>query len=495
MNFKQFGDDLTYPTPKVVQIKDPLLGALRYATRIAIFLFIVVFHIMYRGSHLSPVPVNGVARLQLRDPSENSCDPFYQNCTVGFTSLVDLPYCNQNNFTGIYQKPCEFWDSVELRQMSDEGLLIPTRTMRFQQHGKCTPNVTNGYKCESLFDFVGEDGEVEPRGDVPKPVKDVFVADVERFDMLLDHSATSAGATSAGVQAYDFEMVGHYLECPNQDNERETCQRKPVLCVHGACPEGAATPESVQIKEEAETPDDDGGAKADPAHEIQHIEIARRMPYRRQPTFEALEPAEDDQMQNEFQLADAYLRKNYVVSTTKGDMFQIGNLVKSAGVDFDANVSKGSGMTFRNDGFALVVRIEYTNTMPWIGTMVSPWHPHGPTMRYTYRITTHATGDVKFRQVHHNQDSENSIVTRTVDEFRGVRVVVQQVGSIQVWNTMQLMFLVTTTLALLAVSDCCLDMLALRCVRRCEDHRAAKFEIVEPPVFGQATEPAAGIHV
>jgi hypothetical protein len=454
---------LTYPTPKIVRIHDPKLALLRYALLALIFTFIVVFHIMYRGSHLNVAPVNGVVRLQLRDPSENSCDPFYQNCTIGFKSMSSLPYCKQNNFTGVYQKPCEYYDSVELRQVADEGILIPTRAMRFLQHKKCRPSFLNNFKCRSLFEFVGKDHGLEKQGGIPAPVRDVFVADIERYDVLLDHSAHSAGATSAGVQSYDFQMVGKYLECPNKNDEKEACDVKPVLCVHSECPAGAMTPE-------------------DASPSLSQAGSVRDDAFRRQPSYQALEAAEGENpdLQNEFELADAWLRKEFVVSTTKGDVFKLGNLVKTAGVSLDGNVSHGSEQTYRNDGFALVLRIEYTNIQPWIGLQVTPWSPSGPKMHYTYRVMTHATGDVTFRKVQYNHNPADSLVTRTVEEYRGIRIVVQQIGSIKVWDTMQLMFLVTTTLALLAVANCILDSVALRCMARSSEYESLKFETAGP---------------
>lgn len=194
------------------------------------------------------------------------------------------------------------------------------------------------------------------------------------------------------------------------------------------------------------------------------------------PKYEALESADEPEIESEFVIADEILQTGRPVSTHKGDIFSIGRLVATAGADLDGNVSKGSAVSLRNDGFVLVIRIEYSNDGPWIGLQVWPWLPVGPTMRYSYRMMTHSTGDVKFRKVDFVHDAKSSKVTREVDEFRGFRIVVEQLGGIKVWDTMQLMFLVTTTLALLAMANCFLDYVAMNCMQNSPEYRRLKYE-------------------
>jgi len=462
----------SYSTPKIVKINDPALGILKNTLLLMIFSFIFIFHIMWRGSHLNVAPVRGVVRHQLRDPSEGSCDPFYTNCTFGFSSMSSLPYCKQNNFTGVYQKTCEYWDSVELRQMTDEGMIVPTRVMTFRQRKRCHPSPSNFWSCNGmLFDFIDQSGTKQPENGPPKPVRDNFVADVERFELLLDHSAHSSGLRTTA--AYDFEMTGGWQRCTNMNEKNESCTVEPLLCVHKHCPQGSLTPtKGVQDLTESE--------------EISPT-LRNLRPYRRRKSYEALEAADEPTLVDEFELADAELSQNeFGVSTHKGDMFQIGKLVKAAGIELDKPVSHGAGGTYRNDGFALVIRIEYTNDEPWVGLKVFPWRPVGPTMRYTYRVMAHSTGDVKFRKVNYWSESDNEEPIREVEEFRGVRVVVEQIGSIKVWDNLQLMFLVTTTLALLAIANCIMDTIALNCMSRSAEFRLLKFEEAGrvPPSFG-----------
>mmetsp|Transcript_44482 Transcript_44482/g.96779 ORF Transcript_44482/g.96779 Transcript_44482/m.96779 type:complete len:481 (-) Transcript_44482:106-1548(-) len=464
------GDTLfTYPTPRIVKIHDPVLATLRYIALAAIFIFIVGFHVMFQGSHLSVVPVNGVVRLQLRDPSEGNCDPFHMNCSIGFTSMAQLPYCKQNNYSGIYQKSCEYWDSVELRQSTDEGLLIPTRVLSFMQNAKCHPSPLNKWSCNgTLYDFVDVAGKVQPDKAAPKPVRDIFVADIERFELLLDHSAMSAGARKGThLQEYDYDMAGFLLNCSESDQKSEKCPEMPVMCVHADCPPGSLEPRHMV----QQTPRRRAASK-------------QRSPGKLRQSYEALELDDEPQIVDEFIQADFWLNKDFVVSTHKGDIFRLDKLVKLAGVGLDTNVSKGSNETYRNDGFALVIRIEYTNISPWIGLQVFPWKPVGPKMRYTYHVMTHAAGDVKHRKVDYYHDPESQMLSREVEEFRGVRVVIEQIGSIKVWDTMQLMFLVTTTLGLLAITNCVLDSMALRCMKKSSEYESLKYFNAEPPEQG-----------
>jgi hypothetical protein len=489
-----------FPTPKVVKVHDVKLALLRHFLLGLIFIFIVVFHIAYRGSHLNITPVHGVVRVQLRDPSEDSCDPFHMNCSLGFESMSKLPYCKQNNYTGVYQKECEYWDSVELRQMTDEGLLIPTRVLTFMQRERCHPSLANDWSCNgTLYEFIDSSGEKQSESSKPKPVRDVFVADVERFDILLDHSAHSQSTTYTGdgTKAYDFEMLGTWEACAdNSKSEPENCTEVPILCVHENCPPGSALP-----------PRDPDSSTLISAKALTRLRARARSPstsedpdpqdgpYKKKESYETMDPSDEPNLVDEFELADYWVGKNRVVTTTKGDLLKLSRLIQTAGVALDKNVTHGSGETYRNDGFAVVVRIEYSNEVPWLGLQVSPWNPTGPTMFYKYHVIPHSTGDVKFRKVDYFSDKGKNQVTREVEEFRGIRIVVEQTGVIKVWDTMQLMFLVTTTLALLAVTNCILDTVALGCMARSREYQRLKFETeVEPPWYSTPRERPGETH-
>lgn len=470
-----------FPTPKIVKVHDVKLALLRHFLVGLIFIFLVVFHIAYRGSHLNSTPVNGVVRVQLRDPSEDSCDPFHMRCTEGFRSLAQVPYCKQNNFTGVYQKLCEYWDSVELRQMTDEGMLIPTRVMTYMQRERCHPSLANDWTCNgTLYDFIGPDGEVQDDG-APSPVRDVFVADVERFDVLLDHSAHSQSTTYTGhgTKKYDFQMLGTWQVCNpeglSDDVNQENCTDVPILCVHETCPPGSVLP--------PRDPDAPGMllSSVEP-NKKEHSRGVRAGAYKKKKNYETMEAAEPN-LVDEFEIADYWVSKNHVAATQKGDLFKLSQLIQTAGVSLDDNMTHGSGQTFRNDGVAIVIRIEYSNEVPWLGLQVFPWKPTGPTMFYKYHVMTHATGDVKLRKVDYFANSKDKHVTREVEEFRGIRIVVEQTGSIKVWDTMQLMFLVTTTLALLALANCILDAVALNCMARSGEYKRLKFDAEEPEEF------------
>merc|ERR1712178_451619 len=65
-------------------------------------------------------------------------------------------------------------------------------------------------------------------GGQAQPWSDLFVADVERFRLLLDHSALSDG----GVNAESFQMSGTWLSC---DQPGYVCSKKPILCFTSGC--------------------------------------------------------------------------------------------------------------------------------------------------------------------------------------------------------------------------------------------------------------------
>jgi len=107
---------------------------------------------------------------------------------------------------------------------------------------------------------------------------------------------------------------------------------------------------------------------------------------------------------------------------------------------------------------------------------VFPWKVAGPTLHYTYRVTKHAShDDFIHRQVHPGgpKDPKNS---RVVKEFNGIRVLIEQSGSHAVWNNIQLLLILTTTLALMAVSNCITDSVALYCLPNSDEYWSIKYE-------------------
>lgn len=168
-----------------------------------------------------------------------------------------------------------------------------------------------------------------------------------------------------------------------------------------------------------------------------------------------------------------------VVSLGQGDIFSIGMLLKAANVSLDMrrhHVPAWVGGSYRSSGFVLVIRIHYSNVEPWLGLKVLPWNFMGPTLHYSYRITKHAShDDFMLRQVHERGQSELK-GSREVKEFHGIRILIEQSGSVAVWDNIQLLLILTTTLALTAVAHCITDTVALHFMPESDAYRAIKYE-------------------
>lgn len=228
---------LSYPTAKIVRIRNLKLGVLRWALLASVFGYIIFYQILFKGNHLNLAPVKGVHGFRLQHPTVSECDDFRLSCAPDFASMSTLEYCRQHNFTGTYQKPCEYWDAVSLMKRTTEGTLVPTRAMTFMQQRGCIPSEKNDWSCGGpLYQFMTSEHKTEEASDensYARPIRDVFIADVDRFKLLLDHSAHS----DAGVSAYSFEMAGQWLYCNDPDKGDEQCTRSPLICDETACPD------------------------------------------------------------------------------------------------------------------------------------------------------------------------------------------------------------------------------------------------------------------
>lgn len=358
--------------------------------------------------------------------------------------MSTLEYCRQHNFTGTYQKPCEYWDAVSLMKRTTEGTLVPTRAMTFMQQRGCIPSEKNDWSCGGpLYQFMTSEHKTEEASDensYARPIRDVFIADVDRFKLLLDHSAHS----DAGVSAYSFEMAGQWLYCNDPDKGDEQCTRSPLICDETACPEGSISSADLLASQDVPV----GGilVQNQSATVSTNVDVPKNASHK------------------------------HVLSTRHGDVITVSQLLSAAGVNLDMPESQ-SNETFRSGGFALVVRILYSNDEPWIGMKVFPWRSTGPPMHYTYHIRKHATALTHLREVvSENVERGFSNETRIVNEYHGVLFIVEQYGSIKVWDTTHLLVILTTTLALLAVANCILEVVAMRCLDESTSYEHLKYE-------------------
>lgn len=488
---------LAYPTPKVVHIHNWKLGLLRYALLASICVFIFVNQMLLYGRHLRTVSITGNAQVSFQLPTLGNCDSFQSGCEVDFTPMNKLAYCKQGKAadrSGL-QKICAYRDPTELGDATNgQDIIIPTNIKTYVQKRSCFPDEANHWSCpHGIFEYVNPDDEVQ-RSDRPAdPWSDLFVADVERFRLLLDHSAVSEG----GTNAESFRMSGTWMNCSAGP---ASCSQEPILCISSSCEENDERHQKSLdlLKRSAPLSSDRAVDKALNKTEEKTNSTSGNMPMRlrkvrktaeaqlarilgpettslaSQPYFRnRIENLEDDYVQNA-------MENNLAVSLQRGDIFPVSLLLQMAGVKLDDTPEFRNESTYRSEGFSLTVRIHYSNIVPWVGLLVLPWHPYGrQSMHYTVEAIRHPSQSFSrhiVKEEHKNFTSGRLIGKRVVEEDHGISLVVQQFGDMKVWDVTHLLVVLTTTLALLAVSNCILDTIALSCMERSYEYNQLKFE-------------------
>jgi hypothetical protein len=474
----------------------------------------VGFQILYKGKHLETIQLAGVHQVDVSHPTRHHCNPMNVECMQNFTSMSALPYCKQSDMKAPIKMPCEYWDAAQLRQFTAEGVMVPTHIASYVQTPACKPAAVNNWTCIGwLYDFVDKTGQVQLKRGEAIPASDIFVADIERYTLLIDHSVRS----KYGNRVYSSEMAGFWLDC-SEDQSDDSCHAVPMTCKHKNCKQADAAvghrlgnshrgdrrslslasveAENKQLLEAIPGPS--GQLTAEHVDEELHDEaVALQVQQYVQrdvaktkisqvsgsrlytldnnhwkgESFEGWLPEDDGGVSVNLQ--------EEAVSLEQGDLFSIGLLLKAANVSLDAkrhHVPAWVGGTYRSSGFVLVLRIHYSNIESWLGTKVLPWKMMGPTLHYTFRISKHASyDDFLLRKVHKGgkHDPKHS---RILKEFHGIRILIEQTGSVAVWDNIQLLLILTTTLALMAVSACITDCVALNCMHRSEEYAAIKHE-------------------
>lgn len=458
---KDWDDVLAYQTPKVVKIRERKLGCMKITLMVIIIFYILIFTVFFQGKHLKVGGINGVFRLTLQHPTKNMCNPFHMACKHNFTKLQELPYCSQSDKEGaLVKRECQYWDMLDLVRPSDQGMFIPTRVETFHQKRACEPSAANNWECSGyLYQFVNKDGEVASGEGAAEPHSDVFMAEPERFTLLVDHSFRG----SKGVSRDDFSMNGYWLDCPavepGQAEDRSACKANPVYCVHNNCPDGA--PKMGQEKESL--------------LEFASAVVDKSVAFSRRDSFVTGQASELEQ-ERSLSTARILASENQpAVAVKKGDVFSLKHLMEIAHYDdFDGAGGFKEG-SVRSRGTVLVISIEYTNVQKWMGLMVNPWNPFGPRPWYHYRVTKRPVYDYMVRDT--SDDPAKS--TRKVREWHGIRVVVEQNANIAVWDTAQLILTLTTALGLLAVSNAITDFLAISVFKRGKEYADCKYEVTE----------------
>eukprot|EP00929_Paragymnodinium_shiwhaense_P044584 TRINITY_DN22851_c0_g5_i1.p1 TRINITY_DN22851_c0_g5~~TRINITY_DN22851_c0_g5_i1.p1 ORF type:complete len:522 (-),score=87.82 TRINITY_DN22851_c0_g5_i1:41-1606(-) len=451
-----------YQTPKVVKIQDRTLGLVRIGLMLAIFVYIVVFNMWYKGEHFLMSDINGVFRLQWQEPVAGQCNPLNLKCNAKFHATTELPYCT--DFTGPALerekdvKDCAFYDAQELAEILLGGVLIPTRIKTFKQVRTCQEESES---CMRKFSYVDAEGNLQEGDGKATPISDNFVVDVEDFTVLIDHAFSTENGK---VKLDDYKMQGYWKPCPGGGKH---CERKKMSCEHESC----ASEAEAESEAEATTMFTNMRAQRAEGHpdwrgHHHHVHMLRGSA----PSFAQLSTStESESLENTTRAGhihrggehsagshDVAARKGQkVASIDDGDVFSLRTLLAMAGTSIDDVVDTEDlhSHSVRDRGTAIVVTIAYNNMHHW-----QLLHPQSPP-EYTVSVTK--------RPVKTFKQSSQSEVVKEDEEGRilqikyGVFVMVQQTGRIGTFDIVSLLITLAAGTTLMAMSNVATDMLAL----------------------------------
>uniref|UniRef100_A0A7S3K5J9 Purinergic receptor n=1 Tax=Aureoumbra lagunensis TaxID=44058 RepID=A0A7S3K5J9_9STRA len=186
-------DVLAYPSVKMVRIRDARLGVFKTLLMIGIILYVVLYELAYQGLYLQSSAISGAARLTLQQPTVDSCDPTDYGCKNEFSKLDDLIYCAQTGQEKKYvgnKFPCAYYENIGVQVVMDSSILISTRITQYEQHLVCNASSTLS-TCPFLYNTSHENT--------------FYVADAERFTILIDHSVV---ATDIKKRSNSAKMKG-----------------------------------------------------------------------------------------------------------------------------------------------------------------------------------------------------------------------------------------------------------------------------------------------
>lgn len=449
---RMFGQDVdvlfAYPTPKVVKIRDRTLGITRIVLMLVIFVYIFVFTIWYQGKHFQLSAVEGMSRLQWQQPTTDWCNPSDVDCTSNYTSPTELPYCEQyaGKKTVFTKRPCVFFDAIELPVIMPGGVLMPTYVEGFQQHLDCAPGDSD---CDNKWVYVDSDGKPQAGRGEAKPTQAAFVADVEDFTLLIDHSFRTVNGEMA---KNSVSMHGYFQVCDEHSGEQ--CRKQPIRCSKGGCPDDAG-PDPVSLHLAGSR-----GRAAKHGRKAHRGAGAELLGVGAEEREAALERAA-------YQLASSAVEPD-VFSIRYGDVMSLRTILGMAGIKLEDNVPEdGKPESLRFRGGAISIRIEYSNQVPW--TLMTP-----PVPEYTIKVTSKPIEKFKHRYVKKRDTS-----TRDLRADYGIYIVVEQTGQMRFFNPTNSLVVLTSALGLVMLANSLTDTLALMFLPRRELYNKFKYELTE----------------
>ena len=197
-----FGSDpdtlLAYSTPAIVSIRDWRLGCMKYLLMLMIGAYIFVWQLLRGTTYLVKEDPTGVIRFSIQQPTKDQasgkpgCDPLDEGCLSTFRPLNQLEYCTQANVSSRSFQPykCRFWGSIEDATIFQSSAIFASRVTEYEQVDACQPSEM---VCDRLWNNT-------------KKKKTYFVADIESYTILFDHTVV---APNLGISGGSRQSQGY----------------------------------------------------------------------------------------------------------------------------------------------------------------------------------------------------------------------------------------------------------------------------------------------
>jgi len=535
-----------FKTSKYVRIRDWRLGLIRVVGFCSIALYIVGYEILWMGRHLAQRDVQGVFRVQLQQPTVDTCNPYKIGCRAYFRQEEDLPYCEQFNKTYLDKRRCKYYDGTAVRMEYLGKTFLPTRVETYEMNGS--------FAEDGMYSFLDNSGHIQNGTGAAEPVLDYFIADLERFLILFDHSFTTQDGQ---LREEQNKMVGYYEEPQHQSlskklgipsgmpgstlhdtdgggkrlrrllkdgigsdyrNESNQCVFGTVRKSQLEAPGGSywatenvgslaevksrktsgrqhilalASQKKDGGKANAPKPNADKGSieQVEKTNEAQLSKVHEHDQQAVNDEGESFGGGEDetqDAVKGAVQFAPANVSTEDAHCNVLGDVFSIGTLLSLADVSLDSEIldqeGNGTGLTRRSRGLSLRVVIIYSNLHDRMGMKVGPWWQPEP--YYTYRVHLGNASKYQFRQIFSDplidaMGDDMMATHRSVKEFHGIQVVVEQYGFIETWSWQKLIVILTTSLGFIAFLDFMLHHLFSMCLPAGYEYAKKKYEVHE----------------
>eukprot|EP00928_Gymnodinium_smaydae_P009152 TRINITY_DN13389_c1_g2_i1.p1 TRINITY_DN13389_c1_g2~~TRINITY_DN13389_c1_g2_i1.p1 ORF type:complete len:491 (+),score=34.39 TRINITY_DN13389_c1_g2_i1:40-1512(+) len=448
-----------WSTPKRVEIKNSRLASVANIGYALVLIYIVFFEMLYRGSHLDVVPVEGAHQKHFKHPTKNNCGFTLPGCLENFSWRQDKPYCRESTLDYAFKKKrCEMWTSVEAEEDDGAGVVLTSRARLFNVSKICN-DVDNEAACRraETWDY--------------KLLKDVYAMDVERFIMWLEHGMRSP---RAGLIARSTDLNGRYWSCkpepcqyrellplPAGWNSPDVKKTPPKSSAPSSTIDSTATASLLELKasaKEAKATIVRSEASATRSHSFM---AKSRFRSRR---FASRRAASSMHGDGTLKTADSAHGESFVIShpyiKEEGEIvfFPMEYILDIAKIDLDAGYK---GATHREFGVMITITITYRNDQvdtydfvglrlwPWTEPLRTklPWEPVGSSRaRYDINVSANDQGYQLWDRFNHGDDAFK------VWAKNGIYIDVVQSGGMLIWSWSKFAVYISTTLGLISMA-------------------------------------------